>query len=171
MSRWLLLLKLQLSLLHFLQHLLRCLHSGLIRRAAGCCSASAAAWSACLSVFSRAVVGIVASGSAAPCSGRRELPSCGTIPGCCCSATDVPLGSAPTLSWSGFCHQHHARQHSIVRRRSKQHIVEPRSIQQVRHDFPRRSRSQMGHHPLRRRREFQSLLQSVCAQLAKCRPA
>ena len=145
----LLLLKLQLALLHLLQHLLRRFHDGLIRRR----------WGLLLLLFRlggrliRGVIRIVVRGIRVrlwqPCSWISRVRH----------DSGLRLFRDRRIVWAcivlrTLCYEHDSRQHRIVRRRAQQYIVESRSVQEFSDDFARWTRPEMSDHTLCRGRNL-----------------
>jgi len=135
-----LLLHLQLPLLHLLQHLLRRLHSRLFPRIGRLFG---------LYALIGIVVRILLRRFRVRCVRRlrRWLPH---IRGFVRSRWRL-LRWPIIVAWNvrpRLRHQHHARERARVLRRTKQHVVESRSIEQFCHDVPRQSRPQMRYYPL-----------------------
>jgi len=70
----------------------------------------------------------------------------------------------------GFHHQHNASERRIIRRRSKQHIIKPRTIQQFSEDFACRARPEMGYDTLRGGRNINLGAGLFFLRPAKCLP-
>ena len=128
----LLLLHLQLPLLHFLQHLLRSLHCGLVRRD------SRGLFRVCSTLVRNIVGGIVwgiGIGGIRRSYLRRR--GCLVVSGRWLRARRVG---------SGLSDQHNPYQRAGVIRRSQQDVIEVRSVQQFRYYLPGGSRTEARYH-------------------------